>query len=352
MATNDPISAGAPLFSVVIGAYNDWIPLDSCLASLAQQTNSPSFEVIVVDDGSRDAAPGFILRWKSHFPLTIHRQARAGIAAARNRGVQISTGSILLFADADCRFQTDCLAVLTSAVAGTPRHDCFQMRLTGDCSTLVGRVEELRLLTLQDHLLQPNGCIRYLNTAGFAIRRARVNAEGFVFDPAALRAEDTLVLAILMLDGELPLFVSNAIVQHAISLSLTECMLKGIWSAFQEGKTFDLIASKGVKIRVSHQERLRMLSAMWKTSRRKSIGTSAWFALVARQSLRLIASYVYRFLRCSLRVTQLDRFFLKDLTQRHLAGMTPANRTSIQISENAGSEYQRKVRPRGRVQNS
>ena len=33
-------------------------------------------------------------------------------------------------------------------------------------------------------------------------------------------------------------------------------MLKGIWSAFQEGKTFELIASKGVKIRVSHRERL------------------------------------------------------------------------------------------------
>src|SRR5208282_3313112 len=146
MATNDPISAGTPLFSVIIGAYNDWVPLDSCLASLARQTNSPSFEVIVVDDGSRDAAPGFILRWNSHFPLTILRQTRAGVASARHRGVQISTGSILLFADADCRFQTDCLAVLTLAVAGTTRHDCFQLRLTGDCATLVGRVEELRLL--------------------------------------------------------------------------------------------------------------------------------------------------------------------------------------------------------------
>ena len=61
-------------------------------------------------------------------------------------------GSILLFADADCRFQKDCLALLGSAVASSPPHDCFQLRLTGDCSTLVGRVEELRLMTLQDHL--------------------------------------------------------------------------------------------------------------------------------------------------------------------------------------------------------
>ena len=344
MATNHPISATTPLFSVIIGAYNDWVPLDSCLASLAQQTDSPSFEVIVVDDGSRDAAPSFILRWNSHFPLTILRQTRAGVASARNRGVQISTGSILLFADADCRFQTDCLAVLTSAVAGTPRHGCFQLRLTGDCATLVGRVEELRLLTLQDHLLQPSGCIRYLNTAGFAIRRARVNSEGFVFDPAAVRAEDTLVLAILMLDGELPLFVSSAIVQHAISLTFTECILKGIWSAFHEGKTFDLIASKGVKIRVSHRERLSMLSAMWKTSRRQTIGKSAWIALVVRQSLRLIASYAYRLARGLLRLTHLDRFFLKELTQRHITGTTQPDRTHVRVPEDLGSEYHSKAR--------
>ena len=344
MVTNDPISATTPLFSVIIGAYNDWVPLDSCLASLAQQTNSPSFEVIVVDDGSSDATPGFILRWNSHFPLKVVRQARAGVATARNRGVQISTGSILLFADADCRFQTDCLAVLGSAVTSSTPHDCFQLRLTGDCSTRVGRVEELRLATLQEHLLQPNGCIRYLNTAGFAIRRARVNAEGFVFDPAALRAEDTLVLAILMLDGELPLFVSTAIIQHAISIPLAQCMLKGIWSAFQEGKTFELIASKGVKIRVSHRERLSMLSAMWKTSRQKSIGRSAWFVLVVRQSLRLIASYAYRFLRWSLRSTHLDRYLLKDLTPRDTAGMTSPNRSRIQISESVSSQYHGKIR--------
>jgi glycosyltransferase involved in cell wall biosynthesis len=344
MVTNHPISSLTPVFSVIIGAYNDWAPLDQCLASLAEQTNSPSFEVIVVDDGSKEAAPESIDRWNSHYPLKVVSQAHAGVAAARNRGVQLSSGSILLFADADCRFKPDCLAVLGSAVASSPQHDCFQLHLTGDCSTAVGRMEELRLITLQEHLLQPNGSIRYLNTAGFAIRRARVNTEGFVFDPAARRAEDTLVLAILMLDGELPLFVPDAVVQHAISISLAQCFLKGVWSAFQEGRTFDLIASKGVKIRVSHRERLSMLSAMWNTSGHLSIGRLAWFALAARQSLRLLASYVYRFLRWSIQLVHLDRFFLKSAAPRRVTRMALPNRTHIQISENMGSGYQSKVR--------
>ena len=287
MVTDDPISPTPPLFSVIIGAYNDWTPLDNCLASLAQQTG-PTFEVIVVDDGSTETAPGFIQRWERSYHLTITRQAHSGVAAARNRGIQISRGSVLVFADADCRFQTNCLLALASTIADSPEHSCFQLHLIGDCSSAVGRAEELRLITLQNHMLEPNGCIRYLNTAGFAIRRARVNVEGGVFDPGALRAEDTLLLANLMRCGELPLFVADAIVQHAIPLSVMECLRKEIRSAYHEATTYNIIASMGVKFRVSHRERLSMLSSMWKTSRRRSIGRSAWFVLAARRALHLI----------------------------------------------------------------
>jgi hypothetical protein len=142
-------------------------------------------------------------------------------------------------------------------------------------------------------MLQPDGRIRYLNTAGFAIRRARVNIEAGLFDAAAFRAEDTLLLANLMEGGELPLFVYNATVQHAISLSLMECFLKDIRSAYLEGRPYDVIASKGVKIRVSQRERLRVLSSMWKTASEHSTGRSAWFVLVARQTLQRVVSFGY-----------------------------------------------------------
>ena len=297
MIKSDQIATASPLFSVIIGVYNDWAPLDHCLASLAEQANAPSFEVVIVDDGSRESAPEFIHCRGRRYPLIVVRQAHAGVAAARNRGVQRSKGSVLVFADADCRFKIDCLAALDSTVTDSPQHNCFQLHLIGDCSTLVGRVEELRLRTLQNHLRLPNDCIRYLNTAGFAIRREKVKTEGFVFDPAALRAEDTLVLAKLMQCGELPLFVANAVVQHAVSLSLVEFFLKGIWSVYQEGRTYDVIASKGVRIRVTHRERVSMLSAMWRTAGERSIGRLAWFVLAARQSLRLLASFAYRSLR-------------------------------------------------------
>ncbi len=290
MVKSKPSSAAAPLFSIIIAVYNDWIPLDRCLRSLPEGTNAPSFEVIIVDDGSREPAPEFIHRWASSYPLTVVRQPHEGIATARNRGIQISRGSVMLFIDADCKLQTDCLTTLASTIRDSPQHNCFQLHLTGDRSGLVGRAEDLRLITLQNHLLQPNGCIRYLNTSGFAIRRERVEIERGLFDPAAIRAEDTLLLANLLRGGELPLFVTDAIVQHAIPLSLMECLRKDIRSAYLEGRTFDRIASMGVRIRASHRERLGMMSSMWKASRRHSIGRLAWFVLLARLGLGRIVS--------------------------------------------------------------
>ena len=289
MPEEDPVSTTVPQFSVIIAVYNDWIRLKDCLESLGQQANSPGFEVIVVDDGSSETAPRFIQQWASQYLVTIVRQSHAGIPTARNRGVQIAKGPILVFADADCRFQTECLAALRSAVANSP-HGCFQLHLVGNRATLVGKSEELRLITLQNHMLQPNGCVRYLNTAGFAIRRAEVDVGNRLFDPTVPRGEDTLLLVNLMQKGELPFFVTEAIVQHITPLSVIQCLRKDIRSAYLEGRAYDIIVSKGVHIRVKHRERFQMLLDMWRASATPTIGRAAWFVLVTRQLLQRITS--------------------------------------------------------------
>jgi glycosyltransferase involved in cell wall biosynthesis len=287
MASFAAAEVNTPSFSVIIPVYNDWAPLDSCLRSLAEQSNAPTFEVVIVDDGSDEVASDAIRNWNRQYPMTVVRQAHRGISAARNLGIQNSRGAVLVFVDADCKLQYECLGTLEAKIREKPGRNYFQLKLIGDCSRLVGRAEELRLITLQSHLLQPDGHIRYLNTAGFAIRRIYANTAGGVFDPSALRAEDTLLMVNLMESGELPWFVGDAVVQHAIPLSLFACFLKDIRSAYLERSTYAVIAAKGIKFRVSHGERLSMLRAMWKTSGQLSIGRLAWFVLVIRQALRL-----------------------------------------------------------------
>ena len=145
----------------------------------------------------------------------------------------------------------------------------------------------------QRYSLQASGCIRYLNTAGFAVRRESLNLDTGLFNPEAERGEDTLLLAELVKRGELPLFVPNASVQHTVALSFVECLRKDMRSAYLEGHTFDMIASKGVTIRMSNRERLGMLRSLWKASEEESIGRVAWFVLVARQSLQRFISLIY-----------------------------------------------------------
>jgi glycosyltransferase involved in cell wall biosynthesis len=275
-------------FSVVIATYNDWLPLKECLQSLAAQACAPGFEVIVVDDGSREMAPDFIREWSGHFPLIVVRQAHKGISAARNRGVRNSRGEVVVFIDADCKLHNSCLDALAKTINTHPQRNYFQLRLIGDRSSLVGQAEELRLLVIQSHMRRSDGCIRYLNTAGFAMRRTAADAGSAVFDPEVRRGEDTLFLVDLMRGGELPFFVENAVVQHAIPLSLAQCLVKDIRSTFLEARTYDVIAAQGVEFRVTHGERLRMLRSMWKNSAERTIGRTAWFVLAARQVVRLV----------------------------------------------------------------
>ena len=281
-------------FSIIIPIYNDWASLHGCLDSVAAQAGTPRLQVILVDDGSRTPAPESIRRFCDSLPVTIAWQPHAGIAAARNRGIQDAKGATLVFTDADCRLDPSCLATLNDAMSNHPEHDCFQLRVAGDKSTLLGKAEDLRVGSIQDHLIQPNGCIRYLNTAGFAIRRSAIEHDSDVFDQAALRSEDTLLLVELMRDGTLPLFVSGAVVRHSIQMSLGECIRKDVRVSWVESRTFNRIEKSGVRIRMTNAERIAMLRSLWRTAANPSIGRAAWFFLIARQALQRSISLLYR----------------------------------------------------------
>lgn len=277
---------------MIIALYNDWEPLEHCLHSIGSQENAPPFEVIVVDDGSESSAPESILNRSERFPLSVLRQSHQGIAAARNRGIQNAKGAVLVFTDADCLMQPDCLAALHQALRGNPRRNSFQLHLVSDCSSLVGRAEELRLWGIQNQTMQPDGSIRYLNTAGFAIRRECAGPG--LFDLAAKRAEDTLLLANLIARGELPFFVCDATVQHAIRLSLVRCFFKDIRSGWREGRTYDMIAAKGVTIRMDDRARMNMMLSMWRAAAQPSIGKMAWLVVIGRRTIHRIVRLIYR----------------------------------------------------------
>ncbi len=256
--------------------------------------DAPPFEAVIVDDGSDDEAPESIRVWHKRFPITIVRQQHAGISVARNGGIHSSSGSILVFTDADCEMQSNCLSALASAMSRFRQHDCFQLHLAGERSNLLGRAEELRLIGIQQHALQADGRIRYLNTAGFAVRRTFVGPDARLFDPLALRAEDTLLLADLIRRGELPFFVRDATVRHRIELSWYQCLIKDVRSAWRESRTYEIIAAKGVSVRMSDIARVKMMRSMWNSAKQDSIGRMAWFVVIARRTVHRVIRSLYK----------------------------------------------------------
>lgn len=95
-----------PRVSVVVASYNGGSTLPACLDSL-RHLNYPNYEVILVDDGSKDDTP----RIAGHYASSVRaiHQQNMGLSAARNVGIAASTGEIVAFTDSDCRVDEDWL---------------------------------------------------------------------------------------------------------------------------------------------------------------------------------------------------------------------------------------------------
>lgn len=112
-----------PEVSVVIPAYNAQAYLGSALDSVFAQTFR-DFEVVVVDDGSTDGTPRVAAAYGD--TLQYFRQANAGVACARNRGIEASGARYIAFLDADDTWLPEKLERQLSHLARSPQHQaCY-----------------------------------------------------------------------------------------------------------------------------------------------------------------------------------------------------------------------------------
>jgi glycosyltransferase involved in cell wall biosynthesis len=96
-----------PLVSVIIPNYNYAQYLSYTVESVLAQTYQ-NIEIIVVDDGSKDNSLEVLGRYKDR--IIVIPQSNAGVAAARNTGIERSRGDYLAFLDADDIWKEDKIA--------------------------------------------------------------------------------------------------------------------------------------------------------------------------------------------------------------------------------------------------
>jgi glycosyltransferase involved in cell wall biosynthesis len=97
-------TSAVPELSVIVATYNRAPLLRQLLADLEKQTLAPaSFEVLVVDDGSKTPVREALEGQSTRYALRLIEQANAGAAAARHRGIVEARADVILIVDDDMR---------------------------------------------------------------------------------------------------------------------------------------------------------------------------------------------------------------------------------------------------------
>ncbi|HXD44904.1 MAG TPA: glycosyltransferase family A protein [Pseudolabrys sp.] len=107
-----------PAVSVVVPCYDGGRFLDALMRSLARQTFR-DFEIVIVDDGSRD--PETLRRLEAlRDEARVIRQPNAGPSAARNTGILAAQAAILFMLDCDDTVEPDFLAETVPLLQASP----------------------------------------------------------------------------------------------------------------------------------------------------------------------------------------------------------------------------------------
>ena len=88
-------------FSIIIPVYNCDLYLRDCVNSVLSQ-NYENIEIILIDDGSTDKSGLICDEYAAQNErVRAYHQKNAGVSAARNVGLDMATGTYIVFLDAD-----------------------------------------------------------------------------------------------------------------------------------------------------------------------------------------------------------------------------------------------------------
>jgi peptidoglycan/xylan/chitin deacetylase (PgdA/CDA1 family)/spore germination protein YaaH/GT2 family glycosyltransferase len=173
--------AFTPTVSVIIPAYNEERVIEGSIRRVLA-SNYPAIELIVADDGSKDATSEIVAREFGGDPrVTLLTLENGGKASALNRALQSAKGEVIIALDADTQFEPETIARLArwfvdpklGAVAGNAQ--------VGNRVNLVTRWQAVEYITAQNlerRALAGFNAITVVPGAVGAWRRAALDAVG------------------------------------------------------------------------------------------------------------------------------------------------------------------------------
>jgi glycosyltransferase involved in cell wall biosynthesis len=154
-------------FSIIVPAYNEAAYLGRALDSLLHQDYTGRYEVIVVDNNSTDGTAAIA----AQYGVPVVKEPQQGVCAARQRGVDCTSGEIIISTDADTTQPPDWLRAIDArfaqservvAVAGPCRYQDPSWWAKAFPVLLFGLVAKVYALT---------GFVFYVSATNIAVRR-------------------------------------------------------------------------------------------------------------------------------------------------------------------------------------
>jgi GT2 family glycosyltransferase/SAM-dependent methyltransferase len=109
-----------PTCSIIVPVYNRASLTRQCLKLLLTQATAASFEIIVVDDGSRDVTSRVLAEYGSRIRVVTHA-VNQGFASACNDGAKIAGGEFLVFLNNDTLPEPGWLDALVACARAHPK---------------------------------------------------------------------------------------------------------------------------------------------------------------------------------------------------------------------------------------
>jgi glycosyltransferase involved in cell wall biosynthesis len=193
----------SPDVSVIIPSYNRAAMLPEAIDSVLTQTHA-AFELIVIDDGSTDDTPAMLAAlYREHSKVRFETIAHRGVAAARNRGVELARAPLIAFLDSDDLWHREKVARQLDFMRANPHFQisqCQEIWIRGNRRVNPGR----------RHLKRGgDSFIESLRTCLVSASAVMMRPELFRtlggFDEVMLAAEDYDLWLRIMLDHEVGL---------------------------------------------------------------------------------------------------------------------------------------------------
>jgi GT2 family glycosyltransferase len=196
-----------PFVSIIIPAYYSLKTLPECLDALEKQTYR-SFEVILINSSPEPQTESWIHRRHPEVKFEQH-PVRLLPHAARNRGVSMAKGNLLVFTDPDCYADASWLEQLVLAIQE-------------DCQALVGAMDvgSHNLWEKTVHLIKYHWLLRGLDIdSKFCAPTANAAYTRWLWDqigpfPGGYYAGDGILSYRAAKAGHAPRFVPSAVVHH------------------------------------------------------------------------------------------------------------------------------------------